>query len=192
MWFEAWGTDQFATPSARRGYRIHNFQPSHFNPSVMAVVNASQQILSTFELFPRLPSEIRHEIWKLSFPFFASAVQIRITDYNPRNRRRHRKPWNRTWAAKRDVPPLLHCCRESRALALQYYKLGFQVKSQWFGPGYQTVCRLLTVCQHDKGVARLNRQLYWDPKEDFAKVVEIGKDDYKMCPPGARCRSYYA
>jgi hypothetical protein len=60
----------------------------------MAVADASQQILLTFELFPYLPSEIRHEIWELSFSFFSSAAQLRNTDYNPQNRTRHRKPWN--------------------------------------------------------------------------------------------------
>jgi hypothetical protein len=48
------------------------------------------------------------------------------------------------------------------------------------------------VCQHDEGIARLNLQLYWDPKEDFVKVVELGEDNYKKCPPGARCRSHEA
>jgi 2EXR family len=158
----------------------------------MPAASASRQMLSAFELFPRLPSEIRHEIWKLSFPLFASFVQIRITECIPPYRHRQRQPWKRIWAAKRDVPPFLHCCHESRALALAYYKLGFQVKSHWSGPGYRTVCRLLTVCQHDKGIARLNRQLYWDPKEDFVKVVELGEDGYKKCSPGARCRSHEA
>jgi hypothetical protein len=66
---------------------------------------------------------------------------------------------------------------------LEYYKLGFEVKNQWSGPGHQTVCT------HDEKIERLNRQLYWDPKEDYVltKPADIGTE--VPCLPGARCRS---
>lgn len=142
-------------------------------------------MLSNFEPFQRLPPEIRLKIWQLTFPSFASSIKILVHSQSligPSNL------WRRISAAKRDIPPLLHCCHESRALALEYYTLGFRVKSQWSGPGRD----IHTGCGHDKGTARLNRQLYWDPKEDLVILGKIGEDIEGSCPPGAKCRSNLA
>jgi hypothetical protein len=159
---------------------IHNFLLS--NTSAMATTNTAPQMLSTFEPFERLPTEIRHESWKLTLPSFASTVKIHI-DQIPCLGRRPRPLWNQTSPAKRDIPPLLHCCRESRAVALKYYKLGFKVKSQRSGTGRQSVCR------HEKRNAKLNRQLYWDPREDSVSLKNMGKGVEESRPLHEKRRS---
>jgi hypothetical protein len=86
------------------------------NTYAIVTTDIAPRMLSKFEPFQRLPSELRHEIWTLALPSFASSVKILIGVYSYDK-------------AKRGIPPLLHCCHESRAVALNYYKLGFEVKS---------------------------------------------------------------
>ena len=75
----------------------------------MSLARVEHPTLTTFDLFPRLPPEIRHEIWKLSFPFFKSQVEICLfgeigfLSWQA-------KAWKRIFAVKREIPPLLHLC----------------------------------------------------------------------------------
>ncbi|KAE9375287.1 hypothetical protein N431DRAFT_436770 [Stipitochalara longipes BDJ] len=129
-------------------------------------------MLSKFEPFQRLPSELRYEIWRLTLPAFGSSVKIMIHVDD-----------ERMTAAKRDVPPLLHCCHESRAAALEYYKLGFEVKSQWSGRDSQLICR------NEQAIGSLNKQLYWDPREDLVCLEELGEFSETSYSPGVTCHS---
>ena len=135
----------------------------------MATTNSRPQMLSTFEPFQRLPSELRHEIWSLALPSSASTVKILI-EFGDEGRS----------AAKRDIPPLLHCCHESRAMALDYYKLGFEMKSLWWGWNHSD-------CSNELVKGKLNRQLYWDPKEDVVCFEELGETPKISYSPGATC-----
>jgi len=132
--------------------------------------DTAPRMLSKFEPFQRLPSELRHEIWTLALPSFASSVKILIGVYSYDK-------------AKRGIPPLLHCCHESRAVALNYYKLGFKVKSQSLGRDSWPVCPNL------QATTKLNSQLYWDPKEDIVCLEPLRETFEPSYFPGATSHS---
>ena len=109
-------------------------------------------------------------------PSFASVVRILI-----------RVGDERRTAAKRHIPPLLHCCQESRAMALDYYKLGFELKGQWWRRSGEPICG------NELAMEKLNRQLYWDPKEDIVCLEEMGeatKISYSPRKTGHFCDHY--
>lgn len=71
--------------------------------------------LSTFDLFPALPVEIRLKIWSLalSIPRTVICTQVAITHAPPRV--------PKVWNTDTPSPPLLHVNRESRYEALAVY-----------------------------------------------------------------------
>ncbi|KAH6722655.1 hypothetical protein BKA61DRAFT_729957 [Leptodontidium sp. MPI-SDFR-AT-0119] len=81
--------------------------------------------LDTFHPFPRLPLEIRDEIWSLSLPaprlihVQTERGEIRLPGRQPN------QPFAHVWAQKLPVPSILHVCNDARAVGLKHYELVF-------------------------------------------------------------------
>jgi hypothetical protein len=67
--------------------------------------------MDDFRLFPRLPAEIRLQIWKFT-------INTRFVDI-------HWCPATRDFRSKLPVPALLQCNQESRTVGLKTYQLSF-------------------------------------------------------------------
>ena len=74
----------------------------------------TQQNLDNFQLFPRLPTELRLLIWEFARPE-GRIIKMRV--------RRNRNLYSRA-----PVPNLLHTNQESRKLALKWYELTFEAQ----------------------------------------------------------------
>jgi hypothetical protein len=68
-------------------------------------------------------------------------------------------------------------------VALNYYKLGFEVKSQSLGRDSWPVCPNL------QATTKLNSQLYWDPKEDIVCLEPLRETFEPSYFPGATSHS---
>ncbi|KAH9213921.1 hypothetical protein DL95DRAFT_390050, partial [Leptodontidium sp. 2 PMI_412] len=81
--------------------------------------------LDTFHPFPRLPLEIRDEIWSLSLPAPRLIhVQTERGEIRPPGRQPN-QPFAHVWAQKLPVPSILHVCNDARAVGLKHYELVF-------------------------------------------------------------------
>jgi hypothetical protein len=70
------------------------------------------QRLTTFTLFPKLPFELREEIWK-------------ITSNKPHTIEGRYNYRTGVWSSANNPPSVLYTCHESRVVALKAYKLAF-------------------------------------------------------------------
>jgi len=144
----------------------------------MAKSNTLPEQPQTFELFPRFPPEIREEVWKLCFPLSASQITLHsiVTDSRLSRRQSHSNTWDHrkiVSTAQRKIPSLLHCCRESRALALKHYTVGLKLEHCLAPrPNFHIHLEKYSFDKADE-VVTLNRKLYWDPENDFFEIVNI-------------------
>lgn len=92
----------------------------------MASLSCQNQIPSSFELFPLLPTELRFKIWThillLTRP---TPIQITISTGSQ----------SQKWVADdsvlrkgRKIPAMLHVCQESREVGLRKYVMGSEME----------------------------------------------------------------
>lgn len=90
-------------------------QDSRTRPSSPSSIDEAPAIEATFSPFPKLPIEIRTQIWKLQIP---PPRIIKLTYYLDTN--------NEIIQAPVLATPLLHTCHESRKVAKKFYEIGFE------------------------------------------------------------------
>lgn len=93
---------------------------SNINLAISTNDNSAHDIsgpLTKFHLFPALPAELRHAIWKYHLPG-VRIVRIQFSRPDDPDYRKHRY----RFAATDPVPILSNACRESRTLFLWRYK----------------------------------------------------------------------
>jgi hypothetical protein len=79
--------------------------------------------LSSFHLFPKLPSELRIKVWNLalSFPRVVTVSCLREREQSDSTRR-----FTKAFVSRTPVPALLHTCRESRLEGFLTYEPMFK------------------------------------------------------------------
>lgn len=85
---------------------------------------ANDPPLTSFNLFPQLPVELRLRIWRHSLP-----VPRKVRVY-PNANALATSHIATSWASREVVPTVLHICRESRAEGLLHYQLTFGSNNQ--------------------------------------------------------------
>jgi hypothetical protein len=98
------------------------------NPKQKRKVNQATNFLKKFQIFQKLPTELRYAIWKLCI--VPRIITIKNASYEEI---RKRYMFTETVyvtivaaEAKNAVPAILHACQESRALALREWSLEFE------------------------------------------------------------------
>jgi len=105
---------------------------------------------ASFPLFGSLPLELRDQIWSLLLT--PQVITVNISwEASPL-----RSLDTKNISPQRAIPPLLHICHESRALALSYYEHGFQISKT------EDVTRLVLEYQPKQ----FHEYIYWNPRYD--------------------------
>jgi hypothetical protein len=111
-------------------------------------LNQSEATEASFAFFPKLPIEIRQQIWKLNMP----GPRIVNISHDPEGMRiveldQTESGRNPFWKAKANagpVPALLHVNDEARSLLLKHYTLCFEKQTQghpiYFDVARDTLC----------------------------------------------------
>ena len=121
---------------------------------------------SMFVLFPKLPTELRLQIWKYAIP---GARKITL------KRRKNSSQLSVTTpslTASPYTPDILHVCQESRAMALEYYQVSFAkecTRPMYFNPNQDVVLCLAK----EKRSGVLQSQHFFDAIYKSRKPTEI-------------------
>ncbi|PVI06938.1 hypothetical protein DM02DRAFT_638313 [Periconia macrospinosa] len=135
--------------------------------------------MATFHSFPRLPYELRAQIWEYTIE--PRTVQLKMKRRDPRY-----------FTSATPVPPLLQVCRETRYYGR--YQMSFSIRYVWLCPEIDII-DIGEACFGDfQAIAHLFRRLKFKREEsdDFyyhAQVRELGmfvnvKEIYVVCAGG--------
>jgi len=75
------------------------------------------------------------------------------------------------------VPAILHVCRESREVGLQYYALGFDICRIPSLGREDTDVDTYTTCPHEIAMDEKNKGLYWDRSKDVVYLDSTARLD---------------
>jgi hypothetical protein len=100
---------------------MHGTMQHHAMPTV------ADQGLEAFTLFPKLPTEIQLKIWKLAMP----GPRLIKIGHRPQFATRPSGSVDMFYQKSQKIPtPLLHTCRETRAMVLKTIKPRFRLSSR--------------------------------------------------------------
>jgi hypothetical protein len=125
----------------------------------------------SFTSFPQLPTELRLKTWSYVYtltPPTAISFHLHKSDLDYLRLKRkacHNYP-HISASRMKQVPPILHVCRESREIGLQHYSLGFEIDRVLSMGRQETDGETYTTCSHELSLGETGREVYWDRDKD--------------------------